>query len=185
MPSRREITPTDHYFIISLWSKLQLIQRQLFDQIAFKVRRSELFHFVTKFSLDIFLLTAVQEPSENCSENALGMEYERIPDENITSSNTYSETPASHGRLGHPGGWCTVPPDMGYLQITLNTIFYICAVATQGRFEGNFVTTYQLQLSTSDNQWDFYRDDNTAEVSNFKNVLPFCGTYINSFCSTK
>lgn len=96
------------------------------------------------------------------------MEDESIPDENITSSNNVSGYPASEGRLGHSGGWCADPSDKGYLQITLNTIFYICAVATQGHSvtATAYVMTYKLQLSTSENQWDYYRDKNTAQVSN-------------------
>lgn len=112
------------------------------------------------------LLTAVKAPSEICRENALGMEYKLIPDENITSNKAqYGDNPAAYGRLGHPTGWCTDPSDMGYLQITLNTIFFICTVATQGHFNGSFIVeTYKLQLSTSENQWDYYRDENDAEV---------------------
>jgi len=116
--------------------------------------------------------TAVQSPGEECTTNALGMEYGRIPDENITSNIDDGHNLARHGRQGHSSGWCAVTlPDQsveGYLQITLSTIFFICAFTTQGHFNSSigFVETYQLELSTSENEWDFYRNKDDAEVSN-------------------
>lgn len=116
------------------------------------------------------LLTAAQSPSEKCSGNALGVEYERIPDDNMTSNKDDGQNPAPKGRLGHPSGWCTLSNEpVGYLQISLSTIFFICAVSTQGHFDSEnygFVETYRLQLSTSENLWDFYRNRDEAEVSN-------------------
>ena len=122
---------------------------------------------ITKFSP--FLLTAAPSPAEKCKFSELGMEYERIPDDNITSDKDDGQNLAPKGRLGHPHGWCTLSNEpMGFLQISLSTIFFICAVATQGHFNGDngFVKTFRLQLSTSENQWDFYRKKDDAEVSN-------------------
>ena len=94
------------------------------------------------------------------------MEYERIPDDNITSNKDDGQNLAHYGRVGHPRGWCTLGTD-GYLQISLTAIFFICAVATQGHFNSSngFVETFRLQLSTSENQWDFYRNKDDAAVS--------------------
>ena len=115
-------------------------------------------------------LVVVQSPDEQCTRNALGMEYERIPDDNITSNKVDGQNLAPYGRLGHSSGWCTQPtqPVEGYLQISLSTIFFICAFAIQGHFNSSigFVETLRLELSTSEDHWDFYRNKDDAEVSN-------------------
>ena len=124
----------------------------------------------TKLSSYMSPLTAVQSPGEKCTTNALGMEYGRIPDENITSNKVDGQNLARYGRQGHSSGWCTSPdePVEGYLQITLSTVFFICAFTTQGHFNSTigFVETFRLELSTSENEWDFYRNKDDAKVSN-------------------
>ena len=95
------------------------------------------------------------------------MEYKRIPDDNITAPNETEQYPASQGRLGYPGAWCGHVDYLGYLQVALSTIFFICAVSTQGNFERQrgFVKTYKLELSTSENKWNYYKAEDGAEVS--------------------
>ena len=115
-------------------------------------------------------LAVVQSPGEQCTTNALGMEYRRIHDDNITSNKVDGQNLAPYGRLGHSIGWCTQPaqPMEGYLQISLSTIFFMCAFATQGHFNSDkgFVKKFRLELSTSENHWDFYRNKDDGEVSN-------------------
>ena len=100
------------------------------------------------------------------------MENKRIPDSNISASSELSSStsPAHHARLGHPSGWCSDPniSDKHYLQVDLGKAYLICAIATQGHFNGSlgFVQEYQLQYSEDRIAWTFYRTPSGSEVCN-------------------
>lgn len=157
-------TQIKHWSRKPQWIETRLSRQQF--QVVSPVKK--ILHINTKLSSHLSSLAVVQSPGEQCTNNALGMEYERIHDDNITSNKDDGQNLAPYGRLGHPSGWCTLRIQPGYLQISLSTIFFICAFAIQGHFnsDNGFVKKFRLELSTSENNWDFYRNKDDSEVSN-------------------
>ena len=94
----------------------------------------------------------------NCADLDLGMQRNVIPDSNITASSEVSQ--AKNGRLNGKESWCASTSDTTpYLQIDLQTIHIICAVATQGNPQADeWVETYNLQLSKDGASWINYTE---------------------------
>ena len=98
-----------------------------------------------------------------CWEKAVGLETGVIPDNNITASSNIDPSPPSAARLGSHVGWCPMNLTNAFLQVDLGNAYYICAVATQGRQEGNFgyVKHYAIQLSLNGKNWTEYEQVQT------------------------
>ena len=95
------------------------------------------------------------------------MENGLIPNERITASSYYSDTPASFGRLNDVrASWCARFDNANkYLQIDLQSLHVICAVSTQGRgIYPNWVKKYTLQLSTDNKRWTDYKENGLVKV---------------------
>ncbi|XP_068756831.1 uncharacterized protein [Montipora capricornis] len=122
----------------------------------------------------------------DCIDWDLGMENGLIPDERITASSAYSNTPARFVRLNYGrGSWCALSVDNNkYLQIDLQSLHVICAVSTQGGgIYSYWVKKYTLQSSTDNKTWTDYKenglvkifdgnnDRNTAKKNILSNVL--------------
>ena len=89
------------------------------------------------------------------------MENGVIPDSKITaSSQLNSGTPAKNSRRNYTAGpsWCAQTNDNNpYLQINLQSLHVICAVATQGNSKADeWVETYTIQTSTDGVHWTDY-----------------------------
>lgn len=108
------------------------------------------------------------DDTAQCSNTPIGMESGSIPDQAITVNNTYIGYSGRKGRLGHSHtAWCGNDVQGGYLQIALQHLYRICAVATQG--SGNsFFTKYALQLSADGSTWDFYKENGILKVCLFR-----------------
>ena len=71
-----------------------------------------------------------------------------------------------HENRGY-GGWCprTVSDRTDYLQVDMDAMLSVCAVATQGeRINNEWTTSYKLQLSTDGVTWSVYEETSTAKV---------------------
>lgn len=101
------------------------------------------------------------------------MESGSIPDQAITFNNTYGGYEQHKGRLGLPQStWCGNDAQSGYMQINLQHIYRICAVATQGAGQDNyFLSRYVLQLTADGVTWDFYQENNSLKVCAFINYV--------------
>ena len=94
-----------------------------------------------------------------------------------------SELP-HYGRLNETrqnGAWCpksknnsaVLQVDMGieYLQVDMGTVYYVCAVETQGRAaDYEWVTAYILRFSLDGIIWNSYYENNVEKVRK----LDFC-----------
>lgn len=93
-----------------------------------------------------------------------------ILDRDIASSSVKSaSTPAKNARLNYNAGsaWCASTHDSkAYLQINLDRLYIICAVATQGNPQGDqWVNKYALKSSTDGTTWTSYQEGGITRVS--------------------
>lgn len=105
----------------------------------------------------------------NCIDFDLGMESGAILDSQLTASSELNpSTLAKNGRLNAVwSSWCASTNDSNpYLQIDLQTLHIICAVSTQGNFQGDqWVESYTLQASTDGTIWTYYKNGGQVEVN--------------------
>ena len=97
-----------------------------------------------------------------------------IPDSQMTASSHYLAYYPYLGRLHETRGergWCADidSTDTDYLQVDAGRSFYICAVATQGKGTGGYVTSYKLSLSTDGVNWNVYKEHDEDKVRKMKN----------------
>ncbi|XP_048579427.1 receptor-type tyrosine-protein phosphatase S isoform X3 [Nematostella vectensis] len=99
-----------------------------------------------------------------CSSQAVGISDSHvIPDNRFSASSEYSPNyGARYARLNGSPGWCRKGRDTsGYLQIDLNSVFVVCAVATQGNGLGGkyeWVTSYKVGFSMENKAWSTYQE---------------------------
>ena len=92
-----------------------------------------------------------------CTEDAIGLESEDIPNNNITASSYETLRPPSAARLGSHGSWCPLDTNNAFLQVDLGVAYYVCAVATQGHAQADMsVQRYSAQLSFNGTHWIEY-----------------------------
>ena len=97
----------------------------------------------------------------------------KISDDKLTASTFYKGSTPFHPYLGRlyetngRGGWCpaTSSNSADFLQVDLGAVHHVCAVATQGRKEGQRTTSYKLQLSPDGRNWDVYSEKGLEKVS--------------------
>lgn len=75
----------------------------------------------------------------------------------------------SYGRLNGARGdeWCAeqASGNNDWLQVDFNRTVEVCAVATQGDYDGNeWVTDFKLSFSSDGGNWTTYRDANDTEM---------------------
>jgi len=95
------------------------------------------------------------------------METGSIPDSKLTASSEKNvNTAAKNGRLNSGSSWCAGTSDSNpYLQIDLQTLHIICAVATQGNSQANqWVKNYTLQSSIDRSKWTDYTEIGQVKV---------------------
>ncbi len=90
----------------------------------------------------------------------------KIPDDKITSSTVYLQYFSYQGRLHGATGWCpsTKTDRNDFIQVDMGAVRAVCAVATQGKPNGSFVTSFKLLLSTDGANWNAYKEDNVDKV---------------------
>jgi len=99
-----------------------------------------------------------------------------IQDARMTATSMYPDSVDScypgNGRLHGVHGWCpkTSSDITDYLQVDMDSVHSVCAVATQGYKGGNWRTTsYKVHLSTDGVTWNSYKENNVEKV----NILPY------------
>ena len=83
-----------------------------------------------------------------------------IADSQLSASNYSVEFEPWHGRLNRwTGAWCTTEETLNqFLQIDLRDIKTVTHIATQGYFEGAWVTSYSLEYSADGELWLEYKE---------------------------
>jgi len=102
---------------------------------------------------------------------AVGFEYGLLPDDNITATSSLHDKVPWKARLGGEEAWC---PDTNssveYLEVALDSLHRICALATQGLHAiGAYTITYRLQLSLDGLTWEWYNNGSSEVDRQFPN----------------
>ena len=101
------------------------------------------------------------------------MERGYIENSQIEASQSQRGYRAYSGRLGHESSWCLENP--GFLVVNLDLLHTICAIATQGEYDGtHYVASYHLQFSQDGENWEGYINPINGEKvwhSSFPNIM--------------
>lgn len=97
---------------------------------------------------------------------AVGLEYGLLPDDNITATSSLHDKVSWKARLAGEEAWCPqANSSVEYLEVALDSLHRICALATQGFHAiGAYTMTYRLQLSIDGSKWEWY-NNGSSEVS--------------------
>ncbi|KAL9950408.1 hypothetical protein ACROYT_G042896 [Oculina patagonica] len=106
---------------------------------------------------------AHETDNETCSNMAVGFEYGILGEYRITASSSWYENVPWKARLAGEEAWCPqTNTSVEYLEVTLESLHSICAVATQGlHATGAYTKTYRLQLSIDGSEWEWYNGGNS------------------------
>ncbi|XP_068676796.1 uncharacterized protein [Montipora foliosa] len=115
----------------------------------------------------VFFISLLHCVWGDCIDWDLGMENGLIPNERITVPGFWVDDPKGFGRLNDVrGSWCA-PQGNEYLQIDLQSLHVICAVATQGNgatVSPSWVKTYTLQSSIDNKRWTNYTENGLVKI---------------------
>ncbi len=114
------------------------------------------------------LFTVVHESDKKtCSNMAVGFEYGILGEYRMTASSSWYDKVPWKARLAGEGAWCPQTNTSGeYLEVMLESLHSICAVAMQGLHAiGAYTKTYRLQLSINGSEWEWY-NNGSSEVEN-------------------
>ena len=103
----------------------------------------------------------------NCTAIGVAADKNYVSDSQMTASSVYLSYFAYKGRLNGPSGWCQKSQHItytDYLQIDMRRLRYVCAVSTQGKKNGSWVTSYKLKFSTDGVTYTTYQENNTDKV---------------------
>ena len=103
----------------------------------------------------------------HCTAIGVSADIYTIPDDQMTATSNYRAYYSYNGRLNGTSGWCAESSDDysdDYLQIDLGAEYSVCAVATQGKSSGSYLTSYKLSFSTDGETWSFYQEDGEDKV---------------------
>ena len=101
-------------------------------------------------------LTLVYRFSAECN-STLGLEDGSLPDPALNASSAWAGYEAAKARLHRDGGWIARYTAGQWLQVALNSVTNITAMATQGDSMWYFWTKlYNLSSSLDGNDWQRY-----------------------------
>ena len=103
----------------------------------------------------------------HCTAIGVSTDVYTIPDDQMTATSNYLAYYSYNGRLNGTSGWCAksnTDYSNDYLQIDLGAEYSVCAVATQGKSSGSYLTSYKLSFSTDGETWGFYQEDGEDKV---------------------
>ena len=103
----------------------------------------------------------------NCTAIGVAADNYNVSDSQMTASSVYLQYYAYKGRLNGPLGWCQKYQHItnsDYLQIDMERLRYVCAVSTQGKKNGSWVTSYKLKFSTDGIIFTTYQENNVDKV---------------------
>lgn len=108
-----------------------------------------------------------------CTAIGVSADIYSIPDSQMTTTSHYLSYYSYNGRLNGSSGWCAGSRDNpdDYLQIDMGAEYSVCAVATQGKSSGSYLTSYQLSFSTDGETWSTYQEDGQNKVHYFSFFL--------------
>ena len=106
-----------------------------------------------------------------------------IPNGKITSSSVYLQYYSYEGRLNGAKGWCpyTTYNRNDFIQVDIGAARSICAVATQGKKNGSYVTSYKLLLSSDGVNWTTYQEQNVDKVKLQTYTVPSAKTRLRFY----
>jgi len=116
---------------------------------------------ISKIRIDFVLATGP------CKAIGVSADIYDIQDDQMTTTSNYLSYYAYNGRLNGSSGWCAGSRDDysdDYLQIDMGAEYSVCAVATQGKSSGSYLTSYQLSFSTDGQSWTTYQKDGEDKV---------------------
>ena len=102
-----------------------------------------------------------------CTAIGVSADINNIPDDQMNATSHYLAYYSYNGRLNGTSGWCAGSRDNyadDYLQIDMGAEYSVCAVATQGKSSGSYLTSYQLSFSTDGETWSTYQEDGQDKV---------------------
>ena len=101
-----------------------------------------------------------------CTAIGVSDDIYAIPDDHMTTTSYYLFYYSYNGRLNGSSGWCAGSKDNpdDYLQIDMGAEYSVCAVETQGKSSGSYLTSYQLSFSTDGVTWSTYQEDGVDKV---------------------
>ena len=101
-----------------------------------------------------------------CTAIGVAEDIYDIPDDQMTATSIYRQYYSYQGRLNGESGWCAGSKEItdDYLQVDMGAEYLLCAVATQGRSTGSWVTSYKLSLSTDGVTWTTYQEEGVDKV---------------------
>ena len=90
-----------------------------------------------------------------------------VPDDKMTASSVILAYNPYEGRLNGNSAWCPSTSSNldDYLQIDMESLRSVCAVATQGKSSGSYVSSYKLSFSTDGVTWNTYQEQNQDKVT--------------------
>lgn len=106
-------------------------------------------------------------PKGNCTAIGVAADKNNVSDSQMTASSVYLHYYAYKGRLNGPLGWCQRYQHItysDYLQIDMKRLRHVCAVSTQGKKNGSWVTSYKLKFSTNGVTFTTYQENNTDKI---------------------
>ncbi|XP_048579550.1 lactadherin-like isoform X2 [Nematostella vectensis] len=136
------------------------------DRLVKMAVQALFFYFRVAFAILLLqTITVLSVCAEaGCSSQAVGISDSHvIPDNRFSASSEYTPNyGARYARLNGSPGWCRKGSDTsGYLQIDLNSVFVVCAVATQGNGlvgKNEWVTSYKVGFSMENKAWSTYQE---------------------------
>ena len=93
-----------------------------------------------------------------------------ISDQRFSAPSSIRCRNPSEGRLKGSNAWIPARnnDNNDFLQIDLESLYFICGVATQGNPNGNDGTkTYKIETSLNNVEWTFYSEDGSEKVHPF------------------
>jgi len=113
---------------------------------------------ISKIRIDFVLATGP------CKAIGVSADIYDIQDKQMTTTSNLLSYYAYNGRLNGSSGWCAGNKDGDYLQIDMGAEYSVCAVETQGKSSGSYLTSYQLSFSTDGQSWTTYQEDGENKV---------------------
>ena len=142
---------------------MKFLQRDSIHQFEYRINlTTQKFAFVS-----LFLETATCKSIGVADKNL-------VLDSRMAASSIYSSNwRPYYGRFDETRGegrWCpqTKTNRNDYLQVDMESVRFVCSVATQGTYSPYYSTSYKLRFSIDGVNWKIYKTYNKAKVSHQK-----------------
>ncbi|XP_068677380.1 receptor-type tyrosine-protein phosphatase T-like isoform X2 [Montipora foliosa] len=103
-----------------------------------------------------------------CRANPVGISNSAVVrNQRFSASSSLGSFLPSKGRLNGASAWIpsSTNNNNDYLQIDLGSVYFVCAVATQGNpSAGDWTKTYKIETSLDNVTWQMYQENNTVKI---------------------